>query len=579
MRPEAPRQLAQRLDNTPSTRGSTQLSPVALERFDDYVVVAKLGVGGMAEVFLALAPGPSGFRKLHVIKRLHAHMNDDPQFVAMFLQEASLAARLHHPNVVQTNHVGSHQGQHYLAMEYLDGQPLNRILKRLHVDGSILPPALSVRIVSEALAGLGYAHGARDYDGTPLGIIHRDVSPHNIFVTYDGQVKLLDFGIAKASASDSHTRTGIIKGKCSYIAPEQARGEHVDRRADLWSMGVTLWECLAGERLFRGQSEIDILRSTLSDEIPLLTEVAEHVPEQLANTLHRALQRDRERRIASAELFKTELDGWLVGQGQAGSSEALGAMMQGLFADKIAERRAVLRACLARVSEVEEAKATRVRGTPQPLPPVLIEQPERGPGLKWAVGVALVVLLVGGFSLRTLGVFDDDEPSHAASAASAQVEPIPARPAASTRAVKEPPAVLRDQAPVPQPKFAPLAPAPALTRANAEPPVRTVRPVRKPMAPLEPPAAKTKAPLPVLAEQVHQSPEPSVEPPGRLVLDSAPYAIVYEGERRLGITPIDVELPEGTHVLTLRNPEQQLETTYRVTVPAGARVERRVGLE
>src|SRR6478735_8583574 len=140
MRPEANRQLARLLDNTPSTRGSTQLSPIALERFDDYVVVAKLGVGGMAEVFLALAPGPSGFRKLHVIKRLHAHMHDDPELVRMFLHEAALAARLHHPNVVQTNHVGNFQGQQYLAMEYLDGQPLNRVLKRLHVDGSILPP-------------------------------------------------------------------------------------------------------------------------------------------------------------------------------------------------------------------------------------------------------------------------------------------------------------------------------------------------------------------------------------------------------------------------------------------------------
>ena len=231
-------------DSGAATRpGVLAMSPAP---FAGYTLVAKLGQGGMAEVYLALAPGPQGFQKLVVVKRLHMNMEDEPMLVAMFLDEARIAARLAHPNVVQTNDVGEHEGSHFIAMEYLEGQPFDRILKHAVRDGERLPMRLAARIIADALDGLHYAHEACDYDGTPLGVVHRDVSPHNLFVTYDGVVKLLDFGIAKATTQVVETRTGLVKGKFAYMAPEQARSAPADRRADVFAMGVVLWESIAG---------------------------------------------------------------------------------------------------------------------------------------------------------------------------------------------------------------------------------------------------------------------------------------------------------------------------------------------
>ena len=177
-----------------------------------YQLIGELGHGGMAKVYLALAAGPAGFNKLVVIKQILTELGEDSDFLAMFLDEARLAARLNHPNVVQTNEVGEDNGRYFLCMEYLEGQPLNRVLTRLVTKatlGSRLPLAQLLRILSDALSGLHYAHELCDFDGSPLSVVHRDMSPHNIFVTYSGQVKLVDFGIAKAQSSSVETRAGI----------------------------------------------------------------------------------------------------------------------------------------------------------------------------------------------------------------------------------------------------------------------------------------------------------------------------------------------------------------------------------
>ncbi len=235
-----------------------------------YRFVATLGHGGMAEVFLAVALGPAGFNKLQVIKRLRPNLAEDPDLCAMFLDEARLAARLNHRNVVQTNEVDRVDGQYFMAMEYLDGQPLHRILVQAKKLGRPLPlPAIS-RVLCDALAGLHYAHQLADYDGAPLGVVHRDVSPQNIFVTYDGQVKIVDFGIAKAARRAVETETGVIKGKVSYMAPEQAFGD-VDGRADVFAVGVVLWELVAGRRLWQGMGDPEIL-GALVREVPRLAE-------------------------------------------------------------------------------------------------------------------------------------------------------------------------------------------------------------------------------------------------------------------------------------------------------------------
>jgi serine/threonine protein kinase len=199
-----------------------------------YRLCGRLGGGGQADVFLALTSGPLGFSKLVVIKRLRSEMLQQPELVAMFLDEARLAARLNHPNVVQTYEVAEGD-PHFIAMEYLEGQPLSKMRQ------SLAAPSLGagawLRIVADALAGLHYAHELCDFDGSPLGVVHRDVSPHNIFVTYDGQVKLVDFGVAKATLNSVRTEAGAIKGKASYMAPEQVLGR-ADRRSDVFAMGA-----------------------------------------------------------------------------------------------------------------------------------------------------------------------------------------------------------------------------------------------------------------------------------------------------------------------------------------------------
>src|SRR5215468_3006277 len=200
-----------------------------------YRLIAEIGKGGMADVYLAVVQGPAGFNKLVVIKKTRSELTRDPEFIAMFLDEARLAARLNHPNVVQTHEVGQEGDRYFIAMEYLDGQPLNRIRARA---GSSFGVNLQVRVLADVLAGLHHAHELCDFDGTPLGVVHRDATPQNVFVTYDGLIKVVDFGIAKAVDSSAETRTGVVKGKVTYMAPEQAKGDRVDRRADIFAVGV-----------------------------------------------------------------------------------------------------------------------------------------------------------------------------------------------------------------------------------------------------------------------------------------------------------------------------------------------------
>ena len=572
-----------------SLRSQTlQLAPVEVEGFDEYVLVGKLGHGGMAEVFLALSSGPSGFRKLLVIKRLHVHLEDEPSMVEMFLDEARLAARLNHPHVVQTNKVGEHRGHHFLAMELLEGQALNRVLKRARERDRPLGHALAARVVCDALDGLHYAHEARDFDGAPLSIVHRDVSPHNIFVTYEGQVKLLDFGIAKATTQQSQTRTGLIKGKFAYIAPEQARGESVDRRADVWSMGVTLWEALTGQRLFKGVSEVAILQSTLQDEIPAPSRVDPAVPAELSRICERALQREVEARYPTAAAFREELEEWLASQTKGASRSALSQYMRDVFADTIEEQRRLVHDCVERVQRADPTgsvpgaslsssgvlRAPRELGELRARGEAVTRLDRRGgatssssmtalaPAPVWPKVAAVVLVAVVGAALALwLGA---------------------SRAAEDTRvvAIDDPVAVAR---PTPE------AP-PAVVAARAQP-AEELPVAAEPVAPVAPmpPAAepvRRAARRPSTAEAPRPQPEPEVlaprapaEAPGRLQLDTTPYSVVSLGAQRLGITPIDVELPAGSHTLTLRNPEQGIETTYRVTVRAGESTSRRVAIE
>jgi serine/threonine-protein kinase len=306
-----------------------------------YRLIAELGSGGMADVYLAVVHGPAGFNKLIVIKQIRAQLAEDPEFLAMFLDEARLAARLSHPNVVQTNEVGHDGRRYFMAMEYLDGQPLNRVLHRLGRGGG-LPLGMHLRVLSDVLAGLHHAHDLRDYDGTPLEVVHRDMSPHNVFVTYDGQVKIVDFGIAKAMNSSSETRTGVLKGKVAYMAPEQVRSERVDRRADVFSVGVMLWEAAAGRRLWKGMTDVSILARVTAGEVPSVRSVNPDVPPELEQIVARAMAHRRDDRYPTAAALQGAIDALLERVGDRSTSRDVGRLVASQFEEDRARMRSIL---------------------------------------------------------------------------------------------------------------------------------------------------------------------------------------------------------------------------------------------
>jgi serine/threonine-protein kinase len=277
-----------------------------------YRVHKRLGSGGMAEVFLAEVTGPAQFHKLVVLKRLRPALARELQFRAMFLEEARLAARFHHPNVVQTYEVGEDQGTIFIAMEHLDGCTLSHLAEKASASTApSVAPALWIRIARDALVGLSYLHRLADYCGKPLSIVHRDVSPDNIVVTDEGHIKILDFGVAKASwPRGVQTLTGMIKGKLAYMPPEQALGEPVDARADVFAMGVVLWELFASRRLHPTRQRGHTVHSLLFEPAPSLAEVPGLDP-TIATAVAKAVARQKEDRFSTADEMRGALDGYL----------------------------------------------------------------------------------------------------------------------------------------------------------------------------------------------------------------------------------------------------------------------------
>ncbi|MDF3065380.1 MAG: serine/threonine protein kinase [Polyangiaceae bacterium] len=273
-----------------------------------YQRLLPLGSGGMANVHLALALGQGGFKRLVVVKSVRDELVADPAMRQMFLAEARLSARLNHPNVVQVSEVvEAADGGVMLVMEYLDGQPLSGVYRSLG-DAFTLP--MRLRVLCEVLAGLQYAHDLADYHGNPLGIVHRDVSPQNVFITYDARVKLLDFGIAKVAASEDKTRTGVIKGRIAYMPFEQVTGKGVDRRADVYAIGCLLWEAVASQRMWGQLTEPQLVRELVRGNIPRLGEHVQVDPE-LDRIVTRATAPLPQDRYEGAEALRRDLERYL----------------------------------------------------------------------------------------------------------------------------------------------------------------------------------------------------------------------------------------------------------------------------
>ncbi len=403
-----------------------------------YRVLAQLGQGGTADVSLAVARGPRGFNKLVVLKSMKASLRDEAELARMFLNEARLAARLNHPNIVQTNEVFEYEGLPVIVMEYLDGQSFASVIARAR-GGDMLPLAMRLRIVSEALSGLHYSHELADFDGSPLKLVHRDMSPHNVFITFDGQVKILDFGIAKLAESQHHTATGVIKGKLHYMPAEQIANEGVDRRTDVYAVGVMLWEAAADRRMWPHEHDAAIMNHILNGELPRLSDVA-IVESELLRIVEKALAREPKDRYATAQELQTDLDNFLSTLGTP-SLRDVGKVVATLFEETRAHTKQLIETQLATVptlSAAEYAAAKPVElaaNTHSGFSAVARldasrEHPSKRAALIVAAAAALSAVVLGAWLLRpraeTAAIAPPPAPAHDPAAIRLRVTAFPA---------------------------------------------------------------------------------------------------------------------------------------------------------
>jgi len=554
-----------------------------------YKLVRLIASGGMAEVYLARQAGAAGFEKLVCLKRILPHLARDRQFVEMFLNEARLAARLDHPNIVSIFDLGEANGNYFIAMEFIDGPSLRAVAKRAHERGERLPIAEVVKIVSMAAGGLHYAHDLAGPDGKPLGLVHRDISPDNILVHRNGMAKVVDFGIAKAANSSGMTRTGTLKGKVAYMPPEQLRGDALDRRADVFALGVVLYEMLGGKRPWEGDSEVSLIGRMMTEDPQPLSVPRPEAPAGLVAVLDRALAKDRDARYASCHDLQADLDALLVSLGQAITparisdfakayaepvqppDESTGAAMQALEAEM--NGTGAVRAVPARRPQLREARTVVL---PRPPPP----PPRDRRGMAYGIAAFLCIAALGGAAgyafLQRRGAFAADiVPIERASVAPRPAEPV-AEPATPQLQATEPP-----PSPTPPVTDAGAAPDAPPVMAQATP---SVAPAAVPAAPVPPAVPVPPAPesrQAVAAKPKRSIPQATSQPPvqpiitakGELVLLIRPWARVEVDGQEIGVTPLNepLMLAAGEHTVRLVNPDLGKDITRTVRITASGR--------
>jgi serine/threonine protein kinase len=283
--------------------------------FGEFKLIKQLGRGGMAEVYLARADGVGGFQRNLALKVIHPQLSHDQEFVQMLIDEAKLSAQLNHPNIVHIHNLGQIQGVYYIAMEFIDGCDVYQALVKSEGRDEVFPVEVAAWITHEACAGLYYAHTRRGSDGQPLNIIHRDISPQNIQLSREGEVKIVDFGIAKAEQRTSHTQQGVIKGKYSYMSPEQAWGDDIDHRSDIFSLGICLYEMLAGEVLYDAEDGLGLLEQVRLAQIPSLRAIRPEISPEIEQIVYRSLAAEPLQRFNTAEDMRIALAGYLFRSG------------------------------------------------------------------------------------------------------------------------------------------------------------------------------------------------------------------------------------------------------------------------
>ena len=408
-----------------SARGSLPPTrPMAGRQLGRYEILTQLASGGMASVYAARAQGVAGFERLVAIKMLHPHLAYEQEFISMFLDEARIAARIRHMNVVPTLDISDSPGDGYfLVMEYIEGNHLGALLGRAAKRGERLPQPFVARVLIDALQGLGAAHRLTDEGGTPLKLVHRDVSPHNILIGTDGIARLTDFGVAKADVRMASTRAGQFKGKLSYMAPEQASSSSTDQRSDLFSGGIILWESLTGRRLFKGESNAATLNKLLNDTVVKPSELWPDV-ERFDDVVMKALSRNPDERFQSAEEFGEALES-AAGRAGVAKTRDVADVVRFLDAEKLQDERSRLRDAIKVLgsSEIDRAGVPMPReGTPTDTrtydrpggtgsrlhgsvsgvlsdgTPVIVRARSESDALKWFVmALAVIVLLYASF--------------------------------------------------------------------------------------------------------------------------------------------------------------------------------------
>jgi eukaryotic-like serine/threonine-protein kinase len=494
-------------------------------RTDKYVVLRPLAVGGMAELFLARERGAKHPERLVVVKRLHRRLAIDGEFVQMFLNEARIGSTLHHPNVVEVYEIGEDAEQCYIAMEHLHGHDLRDTLVRMAVWDVPVRLEQALAITRSVAAGLHYTHERTGADGQLLGIVHRDVSPHNVFLTYDGSVKVVDFGIAKESRQSSRTRTGTLKGKAAYMAPEHAMGQPLDRRSDVFCIGILLWEMTTGRSLYRRRSELATLKAVTEIDAPRPSRMISDYPRDLEKLVMKTLARSPDHRWATAGELIEAIDEIARRRRYTLGPETISKLMATAFVEELAAWQAAKAAgtslgdhlvaqgdppALTDADEDQEMLPLTVLGTPRPRKPALRR--------RWPVlGVVMATAIAGGVGAKALlGPRAPSPPSPPPPAATARppesVPPMPTRanpvigPAVTAppgRAVDPAtttpkPTVVQDQGQGPRSGGPPPRTLPAGTAAAHLPPARTPpagqRPANPPATPPSKAAPRAKPP-------------------------------------------------------------------------------------
>jgi serine/threonine-protein kinase len=498
-----------------------------------YRLLEPIASGGMAEVFRAEVPGAAGFVKEVALKLIRGDHGASSEFVQMFIQEARLASRLAHANVVQVFDFDQVDGRYYIVMEFVHGHTLRRVVDRCREAGLRFGLARSVNVGAEVAKALAYAHRPQQ-EGGAAGIVHRDVSPQNVLVSFEGEVKLTDFGIARALGASGLTDPGTVKGKLAYMAPEQARGERVDARADVFSLGVVLWELCAGRRLFSRDSDAATLAAVLGQEpISPPSGWNEQVPPELDAAILGALERDTARRTRSAQDLATALGGVLLRLARSPEDYDLRVLMRRLWPDAPGRP-------APPTGEPTAVRPARLDTTPDSPAPLAADDPDAS---------TRTALAGEGRARRSA-------PLALAAALAAAI--------ASGAWLLLRPAPRHDGAPAPP--AAPSTPPPA---SLAVPPVAGATSTEaSPPAPV--PGATPPRAEPEVAPAQPQRPDPAKQAgEGRLFVNATPWATVYLDGQRIGDTPIERRVPAGAH--RVRLVYKQWAEEQVVEVPRGGR--------